>query len=253
MASIEAQIQETCVALLDIALNTVVGATEVPVHPSRARTKDVHELLQWRQHELRLRAEIMDYKAAAKRAHNMDMHKITDGEMPSEEINKLDEQLHKNIAKLQDELFECSSKYQKDELLIRRVIQVPLLLNALHSKQPTEDSKYIIEAAKSRDYKVVQFMKHIQQLKQTQARVDCTKKTSTDMQVENSRLCVEMHSKKGGVHVSVDENSPLQGELSTIIKRTNILRHVLRSLVLESGVNWARQKELCDFMLKQQL
>lgn len=45
---------------------------------------------------------------------------IVDTEDTEEAHAKLEERLNKTIAKLQDELFERTSKRQRDELLIRR-------------------------------------------------------------------------------------------------------------------------------------
>jgi len=253
-SSLEAQIQATCSALLDIALNTMVGATEVPVSSSRMREKNVNEMLQWRRHEIRLCTEVSNYKAASKRLLRQSEDINMYAENMDEVTPQLDEQLNRSIAKLQDELFERASKHQRDQLLIRRVIQAPMLLAGLGSKNQTDDSKYMKEAAKSRDQKVVQIMKCLQQLKAARSQSEQTKKKAADIHVQNCKLYMELQDKcekVGHVRHYSDVGTPLQSELDVVMSRTLILRHVLRSIILESGVNWARRPELCNFMLQK--
>lgn len=254
-SSVEAQLQATCNALLDIALNTMVGAAEVPISASKLREKNIAELLQWRKHELRLRADVMDYKAAVSRSLQGDSI-AENAENTDEENTKLEEKLNKNISKLQDDLFERTSKHQRDELLIRRIIQSSILLSALNSKQQTPDTKFMREAVKSRDQKVLQIVKYIQQLKSMREQVQETKSKSSAMQAENAQLYSSLQERMGANNadvVSSEELPELQIQLETITKRTNILRFVLKSLILESGVNWARHQHLRNFILNEKL
>jgi len=250
-SSVEAQLQATCNALLDIALHTVVGATEMPASAIKQREKNITELLQWRKHELRLRADVLDYKAAVSRSLQVDSEEPN----TDEENAKLEEKLTKSIAKLQDELFERTSKHQRDELLIRRIIQSFLLTNTLVSKQQTPDIKFIKEAVKSRDQKVLQIVKYVQQLKSMREQVLATKQKSSAIQAENAQLYYSLQERSGtnGTEVSSEELPELQNQLEKITKRTNILRFVLKSLILESGVNWARHQQLRNFILNEKL
>lgn len=251
-SSIEAQIQATCSTLLEIALNTMVGAVEVPISPARARDKSVNEMLQWRRHELRLRAEVSDYKAALRRLFNEPEDMIMDAaESAGEVINQLDEQLNKGVVKLQDELFERSSKYQRDQLLIRRVIQVPLLLHAITAKTQTEDNKYTKDEAKSRDRAVIQILKNLQKLKVMRSSVEEAKQKSLDVQVQNGKLYLELQDRCGKSRQVPTGSQEVHDELGVVTSRTSILHHVLRSLILESGVNWAQRQDLRKFVLQE--
>jgi hypothetical protein len=247
---IAASLNATCVGLLDTALNTLVGATEITLSPARVHDKNVKEMLQWRGHELRMHAEIADYKSALKRSVRSSTEDLVGGNsIPS------DEQLSRSIAKLQDELYEYSSKHQRDELLVRRIIQAPMVSNAFNLKNQTEDNKYIRDTTKFRDEKVLQMMKKLQQLRALRSQTEDIKRRGLDVHAQNCNLHTTLQKKRSSTdpHSCKSSAPDLHDELDIAYTRASILRHVLRAIILESGVNWARRQELRDFMLQESM
>jgi len=163
-----------------------------------------------------------------------------------------EEELHQSIAQIQEELFEAEEERVRHNLLLSYLQKVPVALDIVFPQdEQTPEQQRTKLLFLQRDRKVTEFMGLHAELQQLRAKVTQLRQANIKARATNQKLYQELKARNEEARQG--EQSEVLASLAKDIRkeelRNQILRQVLQSLIVESGVNWARDPQLRQLML----
>jgi len=240
-------ITHKCDALLSIVVNTPAGAKQLPCyeHSNNPLVAWEHKL-EWLKHRL------MYFQSFLQEDKDVEMK---DRSGATTDLVMEEDALHIRISELQEELKKLNDKRLHDKLLLQRVTEHPTIAGIIYPQQEqTQEDLLIKTLFIQRDDKVTEFLTlHETTKKRVQEERFKLHKEIIDLKRKSRELWkINIQNKKQNQPESSVDEEELQKFEETLQRKDShntILRNVFQALIVESGVNWAKDPELREIFL----
>eukprot|EP01098_Paradermamoeba_levis_P012495 TRINITY_DN5480_c0_g1_i1.p1 TRINITY_DN5480_c0_g1~~TRINITY_DN5480_c0_g1_i1.p1 ORF type:complete len:254 (-),score=71.22 TRINITY_DN5480_c0_g1_i1:248-1009(-) len=231
--------------LLRTSLFFQVGAESLELIKSKA------QLAIEKQREEQFRIQTLKEHVAFAKVRSLERDNVNNEDKRSDEVES---QLHEEISKLQEETQAAISQRLKEQLIVKRMRQSKIVVEKLWNQNVNPEdtlANLLIE----RDRQSVQFLKLVEELKGREEELQKLKKENQVLRTKNRSLWEnldkpkEKDEKKEESTKESKKLTKLKEDLDSQIAQYQILSNVFQLLIIESGVNWAKDEQWMKFMM----
>eukprot|EP01122_Echinamoeba_exundans_P007795 TRINITY_DN2472_c0_g1_i1.p1 TRINITY_DN2472_c0_g1~~TRINITY_DN2472_c0_g1_i1.p1 ORF type:complete len:664 (+),score=182.94 TRINITY_DN2472_c0_g1_i1:149-2140(+) len=177
-----------------------------------------------------------------------------------------EKELYAEIQQLQDKAFEANNNLLQQQLLLRRVLEQPVLYKVVFP-DGKEDGNAVDELLRKlfveRDRKVEALLKLHEELTALHDERFEIQKKMTELKISNRAKWKQYKQKKHVWESHAQTNAPpvsesaqtdpeiraLENKIAEKWKFNTIIRRVTQAIIIGGGVNWAKDKNTRDFLL----
>ncbi|XP_033109526.1 uncharacterized protein LOC117110811 [Anneissia japonica] len=163
------------------------------------------------------------------------------------------------IVELQKELLNVTSSKSLKDLVLERMQCSDALLNILFPREtPSSEVKHrqkYLDLVEQQNKLVTEILGHQKAIQRTQKELDTVRQEAMEVKRDNRELMSmyqrikSENEKKRMKNSRQKEEESIQKELDNISSKIIIAQHVLQALIIGSGVNWAKDKQLQQLLL----
>lgn len=196
-----------------------------------------------------------------------DMSPITiDETMTEDQATQREFELYKEIQQLKEKAFEANNNLLQQQLLLRRVLEQPVLYKVVFPDGTTEDTpldELLRKLFIQRDAKVQALLEVYEAVSAVQESRFNVQQQIRNLTIQNRAKWKEYKQKKHIWESQSQTNAPpssvsaetdpvirkLETDIAKDWKNNLILRRATQAIILSSGINWAADRSIRDFLL----
>ena len=233
-----------------------------------AEERSRKEVIQWANQERWLLNELDNYASVVERKRTILsareealLQSTSTRPRIRRDVTSEEENLQQSIAELQDELFKVVDENMRKELLLQQMHYSAIALKCAFPQSdkdlPEGERKQLELLMQQRDEKSIEFLALHAKLQEIQEEEEKLQNRNREQRLRNQQLWTELKQlqgelegektpqQKGGGKDGRVTNADLERKLSMNV----VIREVFQALILESGVNWAKDEKLRKLML----